>query len=158
MIRTRQAADLDACVAALAEVQKADGYPVSWPRDPHGWLAPPDMHRAWIAVAAGAVLGHVGLVVADLEPEVAEAAGRTRAPTVARLFVTPGGRGRGLAERLLATVRRETEGPLALEVSDEGTAAIALYERTGWRRVATTQATWLNNAGTPAVMYHYVMP
>ncbi|MFD9944362.1 GNAT family N-acetyltransferase [Nonomuraea sp. NPDC059023] len=158
MIRPRLEADLDACVEALAEVQKADGYPVSWPADPRGWLAPPSMVRAWIAVDPGAVVGHVGLVPDDLDPVVAEVVGSARALTVARLFVTPGGRGRGLAEKLMATVREQADGPLALEVSDEGVAAIALYERTGWRRVATTRATWLNNAGQPAVMHHYVMP
>lgn len=156
MIRRRTDDDLDACVRALAEVQAADGYPVEWPGDPRGWLAPGELVGAWVAVDDG-VIGHVGLAQVDaLEPAVAEAVGRPAGLAIARLFVTPRGRGRGLAGRLLDAVRAEVDGPLSLEVSDEGRAAIALYERAGWRRVASTRATWLNNAGEPALMHHYV--
>jgi GNAT superfamily N-acetyltransferase len=142
-IRTRTPDDLAACVEALAEVQAADRYPVHWPDDPGAWLTPGGMTTAWIAVEAGAVLGHVALT-RDLE--------------LSRLFVTPAARGRGVAARLLDTARAATPLPLKLEVSSEGRAAIRFYERSGWRRVGSTRAIWLNAAGEPALLYHYVSP
>ncbi|MFB4278145.1 GNAT family N-acetyltransferase [Nonomuraea sp. MTCD27] len=140
-IRRRTPEDEAACVAALAEVQRADRYPVDWPDDPWGWLAPAGLTSAWIAVEAGRVLGHVGL---------------TRDGEIVRLFVTPPARGRGLAARLLDAVRAAARGPLKLEVSSEGEAAIAFYERSGWRRVGSSRAHWVNAAGEPALVHHYV--
>ncbi|TMR30037.1 GNAT family N-acetyltransferase [Nonomuraea zeae] len=134
---------MDACVEALAQVQAADRYPVDWPDDPAGWLTPGDGLRAWIAVEAGAVLGHVALTP-DME--------------VTRLFVVPAARGRGLAALLLDAVRAAVPVPLKLEVSSEGLAAIAFYERSGWRRVGSSRAGWLNAAGEPALVHHYVSP
>ncbi|MFB9468905.1 GNAT family N-acetyltransferase [Nonomuraea salmonea] len=142
-IRLRLPADLDACVEALAQVQATDRYPVDWPSDPGGWLTPSDLTSAWVAVEDGAVLGHVGL---------------TRDAEIVRLFVTPAARGRGLAAHLLDAVRAATPGPLKLEVSSEGTTAIALYERTGWRHTGTTRGRWLNAAGEPALLHHYTSP
>jgi GNAT superfamily N-acetyltransferase len=153
MIRPRTDTDLDACVQALADVQAADRYPVDWPDDPRGWLTPGDLAAAWVAVADGAVTGHVGLARTRLEP-----LGITLGGAVTRLFVTPPARRGGLAARLLDEVRIAAGGPLALEVSDEGRAAIAFYERHGWRRFASTRARWLNSAGEPALLHHYLSP
>ncbi|WP_221762528.1 GNAT family N-acetyltransferase [Nonomuraea sp. WAC 01424] len=145
-VRHRTPADLDACAEALALVHAADRYPVDWPGDPQGWLTPHGLLRAWVAYEDGRVLGHVGL--ADT-PE---------GPEVTRLFVAPAARGRGLAPLLLATVREAAGTPVLLEVSHEGRAAIALYERLGWRRVRSSRARWLNAAGEPALLHHYVSP
>lgn len=142
-IRPRTPQDLPACVDALAQVQAADRYPVDWPDDPGGWLTPDDLAAAWIAVESGAVVGHVGLT-GDAE--------------IVRLFVTPAARGRGLAARLLETARAAAAGPLKLQVSSEGEAAIAFYERAGWRRIGSDRAAWLNAAGEPALVHHYVSP
>ncbi|MEU6730846.1 GNAT family N-acetyltransferase [Nonomuraea wenchangensis] len=144
LIRPRTPGDLEACVQALAEVRSVDRYPVDWPDDPGGWLTPRGLERAWVAAEDAAVLGHVGLT-ADLE--------------VTRLFVVPAARGRGLAGLLLDTVRAAAGGrPVTLEVSSEGKAAIAHYERSGWRRTGSSRATWLNAAGEPALLHHYVSP
>ncbi|MFF0868493.1 GNAT family N-acetyltransferase [Nonomuraea sp. NPDC003560] len=145
-VRLRTPADLNACADALALVHAADRYPVDWPADPQGWLTPGDLLRAWVAVEEGQVLGHVGL------------AGTDEGPQVTRLFVVPAARGRGLAPVLLDTVRKAAGTPVVLEVSDEGRAAVALYERLGWRRVGSTRARWLNAAGEPALLHHYVSP
>ncbi|GAA3693963.1 GNAT family N-acetyltransferase [Nonomuraea antimicrobica] len=170
-IRDRAQMDLDACVEALAQVQAVDRYPVHWPDDPGGWLTPDDLVGAWVAVeptpevtgparawstgeatgqgpdevvgSAVAVLGHVAL---------------TRDMEVTRLFVVPAARGRGVAARLLDTVRAAAGAPLRLEVSSEGTDAIRFYERSGWRRIGSTRATWLNAAGEPALLHRYVSP
>ncbi|MFI6604002.1 GNAT family N-acetyltransferase [Nonomuraea sp. NPDC050536] len=157
MIRPRTEHDLDACVEALRQVQSADRYPVDWPTDPHQWLTPGKLIQAWVAVADG-VVGHVGIAHADtLEPAVAEALGSATGKAVTRLFVTPAARGTGMAARLLA-VAQESVGRLTLEVSHEGVGAIALYERAGWRRVCSTRAQWLDSAGLPALVHHYVSP
>ncbi|MEU7004770.1 GNAT family N-acetyltransferase [Nonomuraea sp. NPDC046570] len=142
-IRPRTPEDLAACIEALAEVQATDRYPVDWPADPGAWLTPDGLVGAWIAIEAEAVLGHVALTH-DME--------------VSRLFVTSAARGRGLAVQLLDVVRAAALGPLKLQVSSEGTAGVRLYERSGWRRVGSTRATWLNAAGEPALLYHYVSP
>lgn len=154
MIRLRAGSDLDACVKALAEVHAADRYPVDWPADPARWLSPPGLLRAWVAVDEdGRVTGHVGLARPDAH--ITELADTAVAGEVTRLFVAPGARGGGLAAKLLDTVLADS-APLALEVSDEGRAAIACYERQGWRLVARSRASWLNAAGHPALLHHYV--
>ncbi|MGP3959515.1 GNAT family N-acetyltransferase [Nonomuraea sp. 3N208] len=139
-IRRRVPGDLDACVEALALVHAADRYPVNWPDDPAGWLCPGGLTRAWVAVEAGTVVGHVG-VAGEVE--------------VTRLFVVPAARGRGVAGRLLAAVRAAVPGPLELEVSAGDRAAIALYERSGWRRVGSGRVGWLDAAGEPALVHRY---
>ncbi|MFI7707368.1 GNAT family N-acetyltransferase [Nonomuraea sp. NPDC049480] len=141
LIRPRVCEDLDACVEALALVHAADRYPVDWPGDPGGWLTPQGLTGAWVAVEGGVVAGHVGLA---------------RGVEVVRLFVVPAARGGALAGRLLAAVRAAVGGPLELEVSSEGAAAIAFYERSGWRRVGSGRAAWLNAAGEPALVHRYV--
>ncbi|MEV1248204.1 GNAT family N-acetyltransferase [Nonomuraea sp. NPDC049750] len=157
MIRLRTPADLDACVRALAEVQAADRYPVDWPDDPHSWLTPGDLLRAWIALdEQGAIVGHVGL--AQVESRVAELVSTPVRASVTRLFVTPPARRGGLAARLLDTALADADGRLTLEVSAEGRAAIGAYERYGWQRVATSRARWLNAAGEPALVHHYLSP
>ncbi|SDK64019.1 Ribosomal protein S18 acetylase RimI [Nonomuraea maritima] len=142
-IRPRTPADLDACVEALAAVQVADRYPVDWPDDPARWLTPDGVTGAWIAVEDASVLGHVAV---------------THDGEITRLYVAPSARGCGLATRLLDTVASAVRGPLRLQVSSEGTAAIACYERAGWRRTGSTRATWHNAAGEPALLHHYVSP
>ncbi|WP_425569211.1 hypothetical protein [Nonomuraea salmonea] len=143
-IRLRLPADLDACVEALAQVQATDRYPVDWPSDPGGWLTPSDLTSAWVAVEDGAVLGHVGL---------------TRDAEIVRLFRHPGrARPRPGRPPPRRRPRRHPPGPLKLEVSSEGTTAIALYERTGWRHTGTTRGRWLNAAGEPALLHHYTSP
>ncbi|TDD24566.1 hypothetical protein [Nonomuraea diastatica] len=48
--------------------------------------------------------------------------------------------------------------PLVLDVSDDGHAAIDLYERAGWRRVASARGDWVNAAGEVALPHFYVSP
>ncbi|MGQ5264580.1 GNAT family N-acetyltransferase [Micromonospora sp. ZYX-F-536] len=158
-IRRRRAADLDGCVAALALVHEADRYPLNWPADPHGWLREPRPARAWVAVDAdGAVVGHVAV---HRLPDRAD--GPLARPTaeVARLFVAPGARGLALGGALLARARRwaSTRGTdLVLDVADGDAAAVALYERTGWRRTGTSTAPWTAPDGSPVSLRHYASP
>ncbi len=42
-------------------------------------------------------------------------------------------------------------------VADERSSAIALYERTGWRRVDTYPADWTTPDGAPVSLHHYAL-
>jgi GNAT superfamily N-acetyltransferase len=166
LIRPRSAEDLHACVDALAIVHASDRYPVNWPTDPERWLTPPDLVQAWVAVEGPDVVGHIGLShldTATLEPSLATAIGMPAGTvgSITRLFVTPRGRGHGHAGHLLDMVRKKAADlgiPLILNVSADGHAAIALYERAGWQRMTSARADWLNEAGEPALVHYYVSP
>lgn len=171
VIRARRAGDLDQCVRALRLVHEADGYPMVWPRDPVRWLSPAATAHAWVALAApgpepdpgqaaergpgnaetaGGVLGHVLLLRTDTP----------RTYEIARLFVAPAGRGLGLGSALLETAGvRAAEAGYGLElevVADERSHAIALYERTGWRRTGTVTAEWTRPDGRCVQVHRYV--
>ncbi|MGD3111290.1 N-acetyltransferase family protein [Streptomyces sp. YGL11-2] len=136
MIRRRNDADLDACVAVLAEVHTHSGYPHHWPADPARWLTPDGLVAAWVAEVDGAVAGHAALCGNE----------------VSRLYVAPGAHGSGLGARLLATVEAEARGlRLVLEVKTTNTAAVALYERRGWVRCGTERQEWAVGGAAGAV-------
>lgn len=171
-IRRRTADDMKSSIAALAQVHGSDGYPVNWPADPSRWLTPSGLLDAWVAVAVESeagrtverVVGHV--VVQDgaaVGPPPIEPIGTPpeRLLYVARLFVPPAARGRGVAARLLDECGRYAAAHrrhLVLDVADDGRAAIRLYERAGWRRVASTRADWLATNGERALVHHYASP
>ncbi|HTZ43602.1 MAG TPA: GNAT family N-acetyltransferase [Jatrophihabitans sp.] len=140
-LRPRSAADLPACVAALREVHERDGYPQRWPVDPPGWLDPPGLAGAWVAVADGAVHGHVALVADGADALV-----------LSRLYVAAAARGTGLAGRLLdLAVTQAGARSLWLEVMDDAAPAIRLYERAGWHLVERRPASWVGPAGRSTV-------
>ncbi|WP_309055556.1 GNAT family N-acetyltransferase [Streptomyces sp.] len=150
-LRPRADDDLEACVRVLAEVHRADGYPVDWPARPGDWLAPAAALGAWVAERDGAVAGHVALAAAgagDLAPVLWS--GRSGTPAAAtavvgRLFVAPWARGGGLGALLLGRAVEEARDrglhPV-LDVVASDTAATALYERLGWCRLATVDQRW----------------
>ncbi|ANY06497.1 GNAT family N-acetyltransferase [Pseudonocardia sp. HH130630-07] len=96
----------------------------------------------------GAVVGHVGLC--------GDGPGSC---VVTRLFVGPSGRRRGVAARLLDTVRGYAQRhglTLTLEVAALGDgAAVALYERTGWVRTGSRTAQWKTPDGAPVLLHDY---
>jgi GNAT superfamily N-acetyltransferase len=153
-------------VAALAEVHRQDGYPSRWPVRPEAWLSPSDLIEAWVAVADGAVAGHLALA-ADVEVmdiNVITAAGWPSAEmaSVSRLFVRPAFQGGGIGQRLLETATafavRHDIG-LVLDVVDAPhSAAIALYERLGWRDVGRRRADWVTPGGLRPQLRIYVGP
>ncbi|MGC4749824.1 GNAT family N-acetyltransferase [Micromonospora sp. DT201] len=158
-LRRRRASDLDGCVAGLAEVHRVDGYPMNWPADPHRWLREPHAARAWVAVdAEAAIVGHVAVHRLP-SPVNGEPPARPTAE-VARLFVIPAARGLALGSALLARARqwagaRGTD--LVLEVTSADAAAVALYERTGWRCTGTSTAPWTAPDGGPVALRHYML-
>lgn len=164
-MRSRDEADLPECVELLRQVHRLDGYPVHWPEDAAAWLTPRNLLAAWVVVRDGTVVGHALLRGAPgttgAEP-IAAATGvpPDRTALIARLFVAPSARRDGVAARLLEAATNEARARgllLALDVVGSHSAPIALYERAGWRRVATV-------AWTPAVgdeeqpLHCYVAP
>lgn len=167
VIRVRRPEDLARCEQLLRDVHERDAYPVRWPADPAGWLAPADELAAWVAERDGEIVGYVVLrpvAGTDAAQPVAEATGVAveRIALLARLFVAKSARRGGLASRLVSTVVEEARRRdlyLALDVVEEHGGAVQLYERLGWRRVATTDASWLpvvDGVGTP--LHCYVAP
>lgn len=136
-IRPRRDADLDACVALLAAVHAADSYPTWWPADPRGWLSPAPLIGSWVAERPAELAGHVALCGARCEGNPAPWTGHTGLDegdlgVIARLFVAPKARGRGLGVRLVdvacAEARRRGLHPV-LNVLESDRAAVALYDR-----------------------------
>jgi GNAT superfamily N-acetyltransferase len=150
----------------LAAVHAADGYPLHWPANPHQWLAPERLLAAWVAEGGQTVLGHVALCGAAGDAAAPLWSASSGLPpeqlaVVAKLFVAPGTRGRGLGAALLATACAEacSRGLRpALDVLDHDRGAIALYERTGWQRVASAPAPWAQASGGPALLHYYLAP
>ncbi len=167
VIRPRCPADLPACVAALAEVHDADGYPARWPADPAGWLDVDNTLSAYVACERQDVVGHLALVTATRGPGSlpAPVAAIGVAPQhlamVARLFVTPAARGRGVASALLATAREEASSrglaPM-LDVVESGRTAIRLYERLGWQQLGSEPAGWTLPDGQRPIVHYYLAP
>jgi GNAT superfamily N-acetyltransferase len=144
IVRTRTHADLKACVALAAEVQRLDGYP-SFLGDGglEAFVAPDEVLGEWVAELDGDLVGHVLLRPRSAPPSVvlaAEALGVDPVALgfVARLMVSPRARRRGVARDLLDVVVREAErrglAPV-LDVVASDTAAIRLYEACGWHHL-----------------------
>ncbi|WP_447038700.1 GNAT family N-acetyltransferase [Streptomyces sp. DSM 118878] len=143
--------DLEACVGALAQVHKADGYPVNWPAEPGAWLAGTASLGAWVAELDGRVVGHVSLSP-SAEGDVAPGLWGARADVdvaatavVSRLFVAPDARGHGIGALLMGRVTREARArelhPVLDVVSSDASAA-ALYERLGWQLLDVVEQEW----------------
>ncbi len=146
LIRTRAAADDDACVAVMALTHAVDGYPRYWPARPAGFLRAHGETDAWVAELDGRVVGQVALHRAGGEPVLELAQARTGLPTeglavLARLLVDPQARGRGVGRALVrtATARAlETGRRPVLDVLQGTPGPIALYESEGWTRLGPT--------------------
>jgi len=164
--RARRPDEIDTCAALLAAVHAADGYPMHWPADPHDWLAPKNLLTAWVAENEDSVIGHVALCSAAGDSVALLWSAASGLPpeslaAIARLFVAPSARGRGLGSALLAEACTEARSrglcPV-LDVLDHDRCAIALYERTGWRRVASVPAPWALASGEQVLLHYYIAP
>ncbi|WP_327119928.1 GNAT family N-acetyltransferase [Nocardia sp. NBC_01730] len=159
-IRPRTAADLDGCATALRKVHEVDGYPAQWPANPVGWLSPSKLIAARIAEQGGAVIGHVGIGAGgEMPPTVRDMAGSAEIASVIRFYVVPEARRAGVGSRLLSAGVRMAEmrgQRAALTVESDGAAAIALYERHGWRRVHSGPSGWRTADGREAWVHYYV--
>lgn len=144
----------------MAEVHAADGYPQVWPGDPVGFLSPPDVLDAWVAVDGSAIVGQV--LLRDGKGERAEFADADvdlpqRLASVSRLFVTPRARGTGVAAGLVAAcvAGAGRDGRAVILSVVEGETAVGFYERLGWRYLTSRPAEWrLADGGTPTMRYY----
>ncbi len=144
-VRPRTDADLPACVEVLRAVHSSDAYPMRWPEDPADWITPPGLTAAWVAERKSRIVGHVCVV----------------GVTVSRLFADPVARGLGCGAVLLEAAQSHAarEGlSLVLDVVDDGGAAVALYERLGWRLVERRLADWSAPDGRRPVVRIYAAP
>lgn len=149
-VRERTDADLPAAVAVLRLVHEHDHYPVHWQDPADRWLTPPQMETGWVAVEGDALLGHALVEAGD------------DGLTLARLFVAPAARGRGVTDLLLDVVEahaRTAGSRLRLQVHESAARAIAVYERRGWIRTGSHDASWFEADGvTRARAVAYVAP
>jgi ribosomal protein S18 acetylase RimI-like enzyme len=164
-VRPRRDSDVPDVVTALRLVHDADRYPLSWPEDPAGWLRPSRQRRAFVAVVVGGgtatIAGHVALNTAAGDPAVGVATSATGLPVdhlavVARAFVVPGYRRRGIGSSLLAAAiaSARSEGLSAvLDVLESDRAAIALYEQLGWQRIGWVMLRSRQGEHLPSYVY-----
>ncbi|MDO9378200.1 MAG: GNAT family N-acetyltransferase [Nocardioidaceae bacterium] len=148
-VRARRDDDLGPLVAILGRTHRLDAYPVRAARVDAAWLVE-HVLVAWVVELDGFVAGHVALQ--DGGVDVLE---------VVRLFVDPDARGHGLGGALLDVVdghARQVGATLTLDVVDDDRAAIALYERRGWRRTGSRTADWSAPDAAPPVVLTYVLP
>lgn len=162
MIRPRKESDLAELIKVMQQVHEQDAYPSVWPAEPLAFIDPPQTLAAFVAEMGGEVVGQVLLrEVTEPLPEWVAVTGLAT-PEVAvlsRFFVAPSGRGHGLASQLFRAAWQEAErlGRRAiLDVHQKNTAAIRLYEREGWTRVATVTAPFTDPDGTYPQVHVYV--
>lgn len=149
-IRARTDDDLDALAAIAARVHERDGYPPRYADDLHRLFTRPVPVVAWVAVADGAIVGHVALhdVTTGAAEALAVAATGLASDdliVLARLLVAPGARGIGLGRALVGTAvteaHRRGRRPY-LDVAVTLGAAIRLYDAMGWERIGAVTATF----------------
>ena len=159
-IRIRVAGDLPGCVDVLRRVHERNGYPSRWPADPAAWLAPADEVGAWVGEHDGQVAGHVGLVRGM--PRLRLPGYRTEdLGGITRLYTDPATRRHGMARELLDVATgcaRDLGLQPVLDVVDDATGAIALYERAGWRLAGTQPAWWTDPDGSTPTIRIYLGP
>lgn len=162
-IRARKPDDMPGCVALLRTAHEVSGYPSVWPEDAAGWLTPASLVGAWVAETGGLITGHVALVQGARAQCLLRTTGLNpgQLGSIARLFVDPAVRRQGLARALLevATAQARDHGlQPVLNVMADGHAAIALYERSGWKLAGSQPATWTTPDGVAPMMRYYVGP
>ena len=163
LVRRRRPEDLPDCVSVIADTHRTSAYPATWPKDPGGWLSPTGLLDAWVAEVDGHIVGHSALGVAR-EHTLGPWAEHTGLPLsaageVKRLCVASAARGRSIGSLLLATTAKAAvERGLhpVLGVLENSVSAIALYERLGWHRLASSD--FQLRDGTTTVMHVYAAP
>lgn len=146
-------------------VATADGYPTRWPDDPCAWLRSRQVLGAWVAERAGELMGHVVLRGGDDDAPVtmwcAETGDEPSAcGVVVRLFVAPHARGLGVGRVLLGAACDEAVSrglDPVLEVADQDTLAVRLYQHLGWRLLGSHQKQFSDHRGLE-LLHCYAAP
>lgn len=164
LLRERTADDLDRCERLARQVHELDGYPPHLPDSLGVFLSRPRPIDAWVAEEDDRIVGHVALNPrsSDQVMELAtEATGLQPAgmAVVARLLVAPEARRHGVGSsllRLAADGARNKGRHAVLDVAVHFTAAIRLYESSGWTRAGTVTTVFRN--GDTLDEYVYLAP
>lgn len=152
VLRSRRTADTPALAAALEAQRPASGYPVREGMDPATFVVRPHQVRAWVAEVDGRLAGHVALAQVSPTDDFAAAWSAhhevevDQLLAVSALFVASEFLGRGLGGRLFDHAVAHAVGlgrPVVLDTVERPSAALAMYERRGWRVVARAQPDWL---------------
>ncbi|HXW82573.1 MAG TPA: GNAT family N-acetyltransferase [Acidimicrobiales bacterium] len=145
IVRPRNESDLDSCERIARLVHELDGYPALLTDGLRAFVEGSGFYAAWVAEVDGQVVGQVLLrprSSSTVMEMVRQATGLAddRFGVIARLFVSPAVRRRGIGRALLttATTAAVSRGLVpVLDVVTKNTAAMALYESMGWARVGT---------------------
>jgi GNAT superfamily N-acetyltransferase len=148
LVRARSEDDLSACERVARAVHALDGYPVFVPDgDFRRFLTSPPALAAWVAVVDAEIIGHVALH----PPTSLEVARLVRSQlgmdafllgVIARLFVAPSARRRGVARVLMDVAQVEADRRGLVPIVDVVTRhepAVALYDNSGWTRLGTVE-------------------
>lgn len=145
VVRAREPGDLPALADILVRVHGTDGYPVEGVAEPLAWLRPRGVLASWVALADDVPVGQVLLLRAvpgadAVRVWVRRTGGEPAGLAVmARLFVDPDHRRAGVGGALLAGLHAHADAlglTVALDVIHKDVAAIRLYERLGYRKLA----------------------
>ncbi|MGW5381973.1 N-acetyltransferase family protein [Nocardia sp. NPDC003963] len=124
-------------------------------------MTPSKLVEAFVAEIDGAVVGQIGLGDSAIPAAVRRILPNTPLISVIRLYVAPSSRGFGVGLRLLDFAAMKADAlkrKAVLNVETGSAAAIALYERAGWRRVHSEPGGWTTADGRASVLHHYVSP
>jgi ribosomal protein S18 acetylase RimI-like enzyme len=168
-IRRRTAADLPALARVLVAQQPHTGYPQNWPLPVpvESFLAREGELGAWVAEVDDAsaprgtrVVGQVSVTSVAPGPEAdgwtAHLGCRVdEIAAVSALFIdhtlTGQGIGRALLGRAVTEIRGLGRRPV-LDVVQETTAAVRLYQRSGWQVVGEARPSWLPDDLLPVLL------
>ena len=144
-IRPRQERDVPDLVGLADAVRAVDRWPPHRVGTTADFVTGGPVVTALVAEDGEGLIGHVAVHdrSADAVMELAQDAlgvDRARLAVVARLFVDPRRRDRGVGRALLQAAADEVAAVGALPILDvwvELAPAVRLYERAGWRRLGT---------------------
>ncbi len=160
-IRPRTDADVPECAALLREVYVLDGYPVEGVDDAEGWMYPVGLIAAFVASEPKGLLGHAAVCEPNGDAAVSMLVARTGAAeseiaVLARLFVGPKARGRGIG-LMLANAALDYAATKRLravfDVMEKDRTAISMYERMGCVLLGRTLHQVANGRAIPALCY-----
>ncbi|WP_406830765.1 GNAT family N-acetyltransferase [Pedococcus sp. KACC 23699] len=161
-IRPRRPEDLPVLARVLAEQRPHSNYPQRWPlpMPVEEFLHRPAQLEAWVAEIDGVVVGHVAVAAVqpgDMAAGWSAGTGRpmSELAEVSVLFVDHATSGHGVGAALLGTAVgfiRDSGWTPVLDVVQETTRAVRLYERKGWVVVGETRPPWLPEDHRPVLL------